>query len=160
MSNDCLLLRKDVRGFLPAVQWPQGVTLKPLGDALLQPVHALLSQGYAEGQGSVEPLAQWQHALEHDAEYDPQLCFIALRDERVVGVAQAWTSAYLKDLVVCHDQQGQGIGSALLSHVFTVFKQRGEAWVDLKVVEHNLRARRLYEQHGMTLIQRLPLQGM
>ncbi len=157
MSNHCLLLRKDLRGGFPLAQWPQGVTLNPLSEALLQPVHALLSQGYAQGQGCVEPLAQWLHALEHDAEYDPLLCFVALRDGQVVGVAQAWTSAYLKDLVVRHDQQRQGVGSALLSHVFAVFKQRGEACVDLKVMEHNLSARRLYEQHGMTLIQRQAL---
>ena len=157
MNTPCLLLRKDLRGVIPPVQWPPGVTLKPLSDALRKPVHGLLSQGYAEGQGSVAPLALWQYALEHDAEYDPQLCFVALRDEHVVGVAQAWTSAYLKDLVVRHDQQGQGIGSALLNHVFAVFKQRGEACVDLKVMEHNLTARRLYEQHGMTLIQRQAL---
>ena len=89
-----------------------------------------------------------------DAEYDPQLCFVILHEGQVIAVAQAWTSAYLKDLVVHPHHQGQGLGSALLSHVFEVFRQRHEACVDLKVMEHNHRARRLYEQHGMALIRR------
>ena len=157
MSDYCLLLRKDLRKPLPAVQWPEGFSLVTLSEALMQPVHALLCQGYADGRGSVEPLHSWQHDLLHDAEYDPQLCFVILHKGQVAAVAQAWTSAYLKDLVVHPHHQGQGLGSALLRHVFDVFRQRHEACVDLKVMEHNHRARRLYEQHGMALIRREPL---
>ena len=154
MSDYCLLLRKDLRKPLPAAQWPEGFSLVTLSEALMQPVHALLCLGYADGRGSVEPLNSWQHYLLHDAEYDPQLCFVILHEGQVIAVAQAWTSAYLKDLVVHPHHQGQGLGSALLSHVFEVFRQRHEACVDLKVMEHNHRARRLYEQHGMALIRR------
>lgn len=150
----CLLLRKDVLGPLPAPQWPQGVTLTTLSDHPLHEVHALISLGYAHGQGEIEPLPQWQARLLDDAEFDPALCFVATRDDQVIGVAHAWNSAYLKDLVVRADHQGCGVGSALLNHVFGVFKQRGEACVDLKVMEHNLKARRLYQQHGMALVQR------
>ena len=46
------------------------------------------------------------------------------------------------------------MGGALLNHVFAVFRQRREACLDLKVMEHNHNARRLYDKHGMTLIQR------
>ena len=154
MSDHCLLLRKDLRQPLTPVPWPQGIALSTLTPALLPRVHALLEQGYGAGQGDLQPLERWQHDLLHDAEYDPQLCFVSLLDGQVVGVALAWTSAYLKDLVVHPHHQGQGLGSALLSHVFEVVRQRHEACVDLKVMEHNHRARRLYEQHGMALIRR------
>jgi len=154
MSEYCLLLRKDLRKPLPAAQWPEGFSLVTLSEALMQPVHALLCLGYADGRGSVKPLHSWQNDLLHDAEYDPQLCSVILHEGQVIAVAQAWTSAYLKDLVVHPHHQGQGLGSALLSHVFEVFRQRHEACVDLKVMEHNHRARRLYEQHGMALIRR------
>lgn len=154
MSDYCLLLRKDLRKPLPAAQWPEGFSLVTLSEALMQPAHALLCLGYADGRGSVEPLHSWQNDLLHDAEYDPQLCFVILHEGQVIAVAQAWTSAYLKDLVVHPHHQGQGLGSALLSHVFEVFRLRHEACVDLKVMEHNHRARRLYEQHGMALIRR------
>ena len=154
MSEYCLLLRKDLRKPLPAAQWPEGFSLVTLSEALMQPVHALLCLGYADGRGSVEPLHSWQHDLLHDAEYDPQLCFVILHEGQVIAVAQAWTSAYLKDLVVHPHHQGQGLGSALLSHVFEVFRQRHEACVDLKVMEHNHPARQLYAKFGMQLIRR------
>ena len=93
-------------------------------------------------------------ALGRDADYDPTLCFVLRLAARVVGVAQAWTSAYLKDLVVHPAYRGRGLGSTLLEHVFLTFRQRGEACVDLKVMEHNLKARDLYARHGMVLVQR------
>lgn len=50
--------------------------------------------------------------------------------------------------------QEQGGGRALLLHCFQVFKQRGEPYVDLKVLESNLRARHLYESAGMVFVLR------
>ncbi|NMY36752.1 MULTISPECIES: GNAT family N-acetyltransferase [unclassified Pseudomonas] len=154
MSAACLLLRKDLRGPLPPARpWPEGFTVSTLSASLTQPVHALLVEGYAAGQGSVPSFAAWQHTLAHDAEYDPALCFVLLHATRVVGVALAWTSAYLKDLVIDPAYQGRGLGSALLEHVFAIFRQRGEPCVDLKVMAHNLKARDMYARHGMALVQ-------
>lgn len=154
MSEYCLLLRKDLNQPPEPVQWPRGVTLVTLNEALLQPVHDLLVQGYEQGEGSVPSLQEWQDCLQHDAEYDAQLCFVVLLEGEVVAVAQAWTSAYLKDLAVHPHHRGRGLGGALLNHVFAVFRQRREACLDLKVMEHNHNARRLYDKHGMTLIRR------
>ena len=157
MSQYCLLLRKDLTGPLAAAHWPADISLVALSDDLLQPVHALLSEGYSDGSGSIETLEDWRHNLLHDAEFDPQLCFIALRSGYVVGVAQGWTSGYLKDLVVQARHQGQGIGQALLTRIFEVYKQRGEPCVDLKVMEGNTRARRLYDRAGTHQVQRIEL---
>ena len=154
-ETHCLLLRKDLRPPLPTPQWPAGVHVSTLHDELLPEVHALLCEGYKDGNGSVETLAQWQHNLLHDAEYNRQLCFVALQGNQVLGVAQCWTSAYLKDLVVHPAARGQGLGRALLTHVFSVFRLRGEACIDLKVMEHNHQARRLYQSLGMTQVQRI-----
>lgn len=154
-ETHCLLLSKDLRPPLPTPQWPAGVHVSTLHDELLPEVHALLCEGYKDGNGSVETLAQWQHNLLHDAEYNRQLCFVVLHDGQVLGVAQCWTSAYLKDLVIHPDARCQGLGRALLTHVFRVFHQRGEACMDLKVMEHNHPARRLYQRLGMTQVQRI-----
>ena len=154
MSAYSLLLRKDLREPLLAVRWPDDVTLATLKPQWLPQAHALLDQAYSGGMGSIESIAHWQHALVHDAEYDPQLCFALLRKGQVIAFAQAWTSAFLKDLVVHPDHQRRGLGDALLSHVFAIFKQRREAWVDLKVMEGNHTALRLYQKHGMTVVQR------
>jgi len=39
-------------------------------------------------------------------------------------------------------------------NAFKVFQQRREGFVDLKVLEDNLRAQRLYESAGMMVVRR------
>jgi ribosomal protein S18 acetylase RimI-like enzyme len=45
----------------------------------------------------------------------------------------------------------------LLLNAFKAFQQRREGFVDLKVLEDNLRARRLYESAGMRVVRREPV---
>ncbi|MNT84094.1 ribosomal-protein-alanine N-acetyltransferase [compost metagenome] len=74
-----------------------------------------------------------------------------------MGVCHCWTSTYIKNLVVHPRFQGRGLGRALLLQAFKVFQQRREGFVDLKVREDNLQARRLYESVGMRAIRREPI---
>ena len=101
MSDHCLLLRKDLRQPLTPVPWPQGIALSALTPALLPRVHALLEQGYGAGLGDLQPLERWQHDLLHDAEYDPQLCFVSLLDGQVVGVARSRKCRSLSSCWMC-----------------------------------------------------------
>jgi ribosomal protein S18 acetylase RimI-like enzyme len=93
--------------------------------------------------------------LKGDAEYDPALCFIAVDDQdQIVGVAQCWTSAFLKDLAVSLAFRRRGLGSALLLTVFQAFQERGAEFVDLKVEADNpTGAVRLYGSHGMWTLE-------
>lgn len=149
LSLPALLLRRDLRGPLPAPQWPVGVHLRTYCPELAGAVHALLRLSH---QGDSEPmpdLTTWQARFATDAESDPQLCFIACDGHGVVGVAHCWTSAYLKDLAVHPRARRQGLGHALLLHAFEVLQQRREACLDLQVLSHNHPARRLYQRAGM-----------
>ncbi|MFC3940469.1 N-acetyltransferase [Pseudomonas gingeri NCPPB 3146 = LMG 5327] len=150
----CLLLRKDLDDLLEVPQWPSGIRLGVLRPELMQAVHDLLVLGYRDGSVPVADFANWREHFTTDAEYDPTLCLIAMDEQGLAGVAQCWTSAYIKDLVVHPRRRGQGLGLALLRHAFQVFASRGEAFVDLKVMENNLPARRLYDSAGMRFIQR------
>ncbi|ROM97165.1 N-acetyltransferase [Pseudomonas brassicacearum] len=150
----CLLLRRDLAGVLPAIGWPPGIVLNQYRPELAEAVHQLMEQGYQQGGGRVPALEVWRERFESDAEYDPALCFIASDARGIVGVAQCWTSAYIKNLVVHPRAQGQGLGRALLLHAFSEFQQRREGFVDLKVLEDNQRARRLYESAGMRVVRR------
>jgi ribosomal protein S18 acetylase RimI-like enzyme len=150
----CLLLRRDLAETLPPVVWPDGIQLSLYRPPLAEAVHGLMEQGYQQGGGRVPALEVWREHFERDAEYDPALCFIASDVQGIVGVAQCWTSAYIKNLVVHPRAQGQGLGRALLLHAFSVFQQRREGFVDLKVLEDNPRALRLYENAGMRLVRR------
>lgn len=158
MTRDfCFLLRRNLAEAIPEIIWPAHITLTPYRPELAASVHNLMQLGYLDGGGRVPALDVWQQRFETDPEYDPGLCFVALDAEGVVGVAQCWTSAYLKNLVVHPRAQGKGLGRALLLHVFKVFQQRREGYVDLKVLEDNLRAKRLYESAGMYAVRREPV---
>ena len=99
----------------------------------------------------------WWTALTGDSEFEAALCFVALDAElRIVGVAQCWTSGFLKDLAVHPDFQRLGIGECLLRQVFRAFRARGASNLDLKVDTGNAPAIRLYARAGM---YRVPLAG-
>jgi ribosomal protein S18 acetylase RimI-like enzyme len=153
----CFLMRRNLAEAVPAITWPQGIVLSEYRPELATDVHRLMELGYEEGGGRVPALDVWQQRFETDPEYDPTLCFIALDADGIVGVCQCWTSSYIKNLVVHPRAQGQGLGRALLLHAFKVFEQRREGFVDLKVLEDNLRAQRLYESAGMRVVRREPV---
>ena len=148
------LLRRDLTGSLPAPQWPAGIELDHYRAELAPAIHSVLRLTQDQGGGRVASLEQWQHQFITDAEFDPTLCLVASNADGVLGVAQCWTSAFIKNLSIHPCAQGQGLGRALLLQAFAMFKQRGESYVDLKVLESNVRARQLYESAGMRFVLR------
>ncbi|MCQ3001775.1 GNAT family N-acetyltransferase [Pseudomonas syringae group sp. J309-1] len=147
------LMRRDLGNLAPAQTWPGHIQITPFTFEDAPEAHALLLQGHADDIRMPE-YQDWVNDWRTDPEYDPTLCF-ALRDEQgMVGLIQGWTSAFIKDLVVHPRARNQGLALQLLNHVFNIFRQRGEAWVDLKVMENNLAARCLYEKAGMRYVQR------
>lgn len=148
------LLRRDLTGSLPAPQWPADTRLDHYREELAPAIHAVLRMTQEQGGGRVANLDTWQQQFVTDAESDPTLCLVASNGDGILGVAQCWTSAFIKNLSIHPCAQGQGLGRALLLHSFQVFKQLGEPYVDLKVRESNLRARQLYERAGMVFVLR------
>jgi len=132
--------------------WPEGVDLTGLEPDTAAEVHALLDMAYRGGEGMVAPFSEWWDGLRSDMEFDPALCFLASDSGGIVGVAQCWTSGFVKDLAVHPRRRGQGIAAALLLHAFAVFKERGVTAVDLKVLELNTPAVQLYLRLGMVII--------
>ena len=154
MAEYFQLLRRDLIGSLPAPQWPADTQLDHYCDELAPAVHAVLRMTQEQGGGRVASLDEWRRQFTTDAEFDPTLCLVASNRDGILAVAQCWTSAFIKNLSVHPCAQGQGLGRALLLHTFHVFKQRGEPYVDLKVLESNKRARQLYESAGMRFVLR------
>jgi ribosomal protein S18 acetylase RimI-like enzyme len=153
----CYLMRRNLAEAVPTITWPEGIVLSQYRPELAAAVHHLMELGYQEGGGRVPALEVWQQRFETDPEYDPALCFIALDADGIAGVCQCWTSAYIKNLAVHPRAQRLGLGRALLLQAFHVFQQRREGFVDLKVLEDNLRALRLYESAGMYVVRREPV---
>ena len=154
MAEYFQLLRRDLIGSLPAPQWPADTQLDHYRDELAPAIHAVLRMTQEQGGGRVASLDEWRRQFTTDAEFDPTLCLVASNRDGILAVAQCWTSAFIKNLSVHPCAQGQGLGRALLLHTFHVFKQRGEPYVDLKVLEGNRRARQLYESAGMKFVLR------
>lgn len=146
-----ILMRRDLREPLDAPVWPEGVRLQRFAAEQAAAVHDLLATAYADGGGSVAPFSAWWSSLAADAEFDPELVFVARgAGARVVGAAQCWTSAFVKDLAVHPDYRRRGLGRALLLHAFGEFKRRGAPTVSLKVEPDNPSgAVRLYRAVGM-----------
>lgn len=120
-------------------------------------VHSLLALGYARGGGEVAAFEDWWSALRGDEEFAADLCFLAVdRSGDILGVAQCWTSAFIKDLVVHPKARRRGLGEALLTTAFQAFQRRGAAHVDLKVRRDNRSALRLYRRLGM---REVPIDG-
>ena len=155
-------LRQDLSAEARLPSWPTGIRPKTLNlDHDAMEAHAVLVAAYVKGGGSVEPFNVWWPKLSSDPEFDPALFFIAVDTQRrIVGVAQCWTSAFIKDLAVASKRRRRGIGEALLLHAFECFRHRGAQYVDLKVqVDNPSRADRLYHRVGMRPVAEMPSCG-
>ena len=152
MAPSGIRLRKALGPSGERPQWPRGVRIapfEPLRHAAA--VHRLLTAAYRHGGGEIADFANWWAQLRADDEYSPDLVFVAVdRGDQVVGVAQCWTSAFVKDLAVDPAWRRCGLATALLLHAFVVFRRRGADAVDLKVEADNPSgAERLYRRLGM-----------
>ena len=151
MNDRVLRLRRDLTEAVAQPTCPAGYRMRTFAadDALA--VHRLLEVGYAQGGGHVGAFDAWWPSVRDDDEFAAELCFLAL-DERhdIVGIAQCWTSAFIKDVVVHPRARRRGIATALLSKVFWEFRRRGATHVDLKVqLDNPTGAVRLYRKLGM-----------
>ena len=152
------LMRRELGPAVDDPGWPAAVRPVAFTAQNASAVHQLLMLGREHGGGWVADFHAWLDAFETDPEFDPALCFVLKDAQGVVAVAQCWTSAFIRNLVVHPRAHRQGLGLALLHHAFAAFRQRGEGHVDLKVMESNLGACRLYERAGMQYIQRHELE--
>jgi ribosomal protein S18 acetylase RimI-like enzyme len=151
-----LRMRRELSGKIETPVWPAGVVCRTLEKRDAKSAHAVLAAGFWEGGGGAPIFRQWWSQLQKDSEFDPSLFFLAIDRREIVGLAQCWTSAFVKDLAVLPRVRRIGVGRALMLTVFHTFASRGAALVDLKVREENLNAQRLYHDLGMRIIGREP----
>jgi ribosomal protein S18 acetylase RimI-like enzyme len=149
-TGEAIRLRRYLEAPMKQPNWPKALAVRTLQESDATSVHALLTLGAADYGGVATGFDDWWASLSTNPEFDPALCFLAVdEDQKILGVAQCWTSAYLKDLAVHPQARRCGVGENLLWQVFQVFCQRGASHVDLKVVANNVAARRLYDRVGM-----------
>lgn len=154
-----LRMRRELSGEIEQPRFPAWVAVKTLArrpdKKEAKAAHSVLEAGFWEGGGGAPIFRQWWNALRKDDEFDPALVFLAIDREGVVGMAQCWTSAFIKDIAVHPRARRQGIGRALMLTAFHAFEKRGAPHVDLKVREENETAQRLYASLGMRIVERV-----
>jgi ribosomal protein S18 acetylase RimI-like enzyme len=150
---DVLRLRRPLAAATrKAPAWPAGAALRPfVPEAHAPPAPALLNASYADGVGDIETFEAWWPALQADPEYDPALCFVVEDAHTLVGFAQCWTSAFIKDIAVAPTHRRRGVGGALLQAISASFAARGFTHLDLKVVAGNAPALRFYLAMGFAI---------
>jgi ribosomal protein S18 acetylase RimI-like enzyme len=155
-----LRMRRELAGPIEGPQWPRGVSCRTLtknnAEKDAKAAHAVLAAGFWEGGGGAPMFRQWWSQLRKDSEFDPLLFFLAVDGEGVAGLAQCWTSAFVKDLAVHPRMRRLGVGRALMLTAFHTLAARGAFRVELKVREENLDAQRLYHDIGMRIVGREP----
>lgn len=146
--ND-IRLRKLLDDTLTAPHWPQSFVMRAFEHRDAHVLHALLQEVFDDGADG--PFDEWWPRIAGDAEFDPDLCFLVIDGKGLLaGAALCWASGFVKDLAVHPEARRQGIGEALMRHVFLAFRERGAAHVDLKTnTVKNGAACSLYERLGM-----------
>ena len=149
-----LRMQRRLSEAVDASMWPDEFHLEVFAEIQAAEVHALLQLAYRDGGGSVPSFGEWWSRLSQDSEYNSELCFpVRDREGCLVGFAQCWTSAFVKDFVIHPNYRKHGIGRALLLHIFRTFKARGAQAVALKVETGNPSgAVAFYERLGMSRV--------
>jgi GNAT superfamily N-acetyltransferase len=139
------------------------MSLKIIEADLDNPTHAehilFLTNTYAmDEMGGGKPLADevQENLVEGMKAMPTTLVFIALKDEKPVGIANCflgYSTFFAKQLINIHDlgvipdARGQGVGGILIEAVTQKAKDLDCCKVTLEVLENNP-ARRLYEREG------------
>jgi mycothiol synthase len=135
---------------------PAGFRLRALRTATdAEALYALNAASFADGEDEQPAsLAAFsaRHLQAHDL--DPTLSGVAVGGERVVGflLARRWQEqsvGYVALLAVDPEEQGRGLGTALLQRALARFETAGLTEAQLSVAGDNPRALALYENVGM-----------
>lgn len=90
----------------------------------------------------------------------PELFFVAVQDERVVGTILAGfdgVRGWVHRLAVCPNQRRQGLASRLMKNAETSLKRIGCPKLNLQVRASNLEVLKFYESLGYTVEKRASL---
>lgn len=137
--------------------WPVGVTVRTFQPGVDErAVHHVIESAFFRPDRTATPFAAWSdHMLRADI-FEPDLWFLAIADDAVIGASLAYnyeTGGWVRQLGVLPQWQGNGIGASLLRHTFGRFYERGVKSVALSVDSKRPDAHRFYQRVGMTQVR-------
>jgi GNAT superfamily N-acetyltransferase len=158
----------ELDGNIEAPVLPDNVIIRPMRS--LEELPAIVAAmddafkdhwGYVEGSYESE-LAYWQHVIEADPTFDPDIWFLAVDGDEIAGVSLCApkygpndSMGWVNELCVRRPWRRQGVALAMLKHSFRDLYRRGKSKVGLGVDAGSLTgATRLYERAGMHVARR------
>lgn len=142
-------------------EWPEGVSVRPATEADIRTAYDVYSETFADTwEFGHDPFDEWSHWMVEEG-LDLSLWFVAEDDGEVAGIALCKPFdgeeglGWVRVLGVRRSWRRQGLGRALLLHLFGEFHRRGFHGVGLGVDAESLTgAHRLYESAGMRVYRR------
>lgn len=131
------------------------LAIRPVRDtdhAAWQPLWAGYQRFYATALPAAASALAWQRFLDPA---EPMHAALAWRGDRAVGLVHhifhrsCWTPGdycYLQDLFVVEEARGNGVGAALIRHVYAAAEAAGASRVHWLTHETNHGARQLYDR--------------
>jgi len=92
--------------------------------------------------------------IERYLECNPASCFIAVKENRIVGAilcGHDGRRGYLYHIAVAAAERGQGVGSALLDAALAALDKQGINKASLVVFAHNAGGNRFWEKRGFAV---------
>jgi mycothiol synthase len=154
-------MRIDFDGEPPPPVWPAGVSVRSATESDVESAYETYSETFEDTwEFGRDPFDEWRHWMIKD-DLDLSLWFIAEGEGEVAGIAlcKPWEAeeglGWVQILGVRRPWRRQGLGRALLLHLFGEFHRRGFHGVGLGVDAESLTgAVRLYEDAGMRVNRR------
>ncbi|MBN2499667.1 MAG: GNAT family N-acetyltransferase [Anaerolineales bacterium] len=136
-----------------APTWPEGSELRNFIPGQDERATFDFIQTAFDRPGRTPPSYEdWHSFMVGHPLFNPDLWFLLYAGESIIGAALCFDyaqSGWVRQLGVLPTHQRQGIGAALLQHVFGVFFQRGKPRIGLAVESENPNAIAFYERVGM-----------
>lgn len=104
-----------------------------------KPARRLLNEAYANGGGKIVDHDVWWSSLSNDEEYSPETTLVLVKAAtgQMVGFAQCWTSAFVKDIAVEKTHRRLGLGAYMILRLSRHFQAEGFKSIGLKVTHDN-----------------------
>jgi mycothiol synthase len=141
----------------PVPDWPEGISVRTaVAGQDDRPIFNLIQAAF-DRPGRVPPsFERWHDIMMGAYNFEIDLWILAYHGGDLIGAALCFDypqNGWVRQLGVAQPWRRQGIGSALLQHVFGIFYERGHTRVGLGVESENPDAFHLYESVGMKCIQ-------
>jgi len=158
-----LRMRTVFNGIIPEPVWPTGIAIRTFDpehdlEPLVRAVDDVGSDHWGDVQRPIEQsLPLWRQEISDNAEFDPELWFLAIEGNEIVGFSLCFPVGsenpeygWVDMLGVRRPWRRRGIALSLLHHSFRELQLRGRAGAELGVNAASLTgADRLYVRAGM-----------